>query len=391
MANYNVTSNLDFTESTIPATDRLVHRRNFRDSVYYSDPVAVTAPKVVINFEGAHINIRMGDAVRLQCGSMGVLVSIGCEDADNPMQHTVKVMPITLASKLSRSDQRHARHLLEQSAFSGLLLNRILVAIPADSDALQWDSSLYETYSVSEISHRVDFVWEYEDLSQNVFVLFLQRSSIDKSVEIINPLPFLHNYAQYYESSGSSDHSPVIMISLYVDGFRTWVSRSGNVTAVYMSLPQLSLDHLNKTTNVHLIALIPSGVDEDDVLRVVSEDINDMVLNGLQNVWIATGPNRDDGYSQKLRVLLAFIKGDTPQRASYTSTVGASGNRSCHACEADKENITDPNIVHFKRRTYVQFDRLRSEYLQSSNSKSSQTELRKRTGYSISEKSVCLR
>ena len=64
-----------------------------------------------------------------------------------------------------------------------------------------------------------------------------------------------------------------IYFHLYADGFRTWMSRSGHVVGIYMSLSQLPIDQLNYAENIKLVALVPAGIKTMDVFRVISEDI----------------------------------------------------------------------------------------------------------------------
>jgi hypothetical protein len=156
-----------------------------------------------------------------------------------------------------------------------------------------------------------------------------------------------------------------------------------------MSLPQLPLDCLNKEANIHLVSLIPSGVDEADVMEIISTDIKQMVRCGLNNAWIASGPQLADGYRSDIRVLLAFLKGDTPQRASYTCTVGASGWRPCHACESERSSITDSQTISFRRRSSKQFERIQEEYQKAKSSKDPH-DMRKATGYAITSRAVRL-
>jgi hypothetical protein len=86
---------------------------------------------------------------------------------------------------------------------------------------------------------------------------------------------------------------------------------------MHMALPQLSLVHLNRIILVHLVALILNGVDEVEILRIISIDINSMVRNGLQNIWIANGPNRTDGCRRDINMLLPSIKEETHKVGSY--------------------------------------------------------------------------
>jgi hypothetical protein len=384
LACYEVARHLDLSPSTLSPTDLHATRCDFRDSVYYSDPFSIIAPKLVLNLNDSHYDLKVGDAVQLRGGGMGVVVSIACQNESDPMQHTINLLPLIVASSLSQRDRQHARHLVQQSSFADLSLDLVLVAVPHDSQSLEWNASEYQYFPVTDIDAVIDYVWDPADLCPANYALLLQQSSVDDTVECINICPFLHSYSQRYVFPDNVDLSLLLMMSLYVDGFRTWVSRSGNVTAVYMSLSQMPLHHLNKAANVHLISLIPSGGDEAAVLRMVSRDIDEMARNGLQNVWIANGPNREDGSRKNIHVILAFVKGDTPQRASYTNTVGASGNRPCHSCAAGKDSIADPQEILTKRRSKVQFERIQAEYLKMTHQKHKQ-ELRQVSGYAIAK------
>jgi len=207
------------------------------------------------------------------------------------MLHTVALLPALVACDLTRSDQRCALRLIKQSFSSSLPLNRILISLPKNSQSLEWDLNQYDTYLASEVSQILDFVWEAGEVCHDQHcVLLLQRSSRNGMLEGINIFPFINSYNRFYAFPEIRNNTPLLMLSLYMDGFCTWVTRSGNVTAIYMSLAQLSLYQLNKAVNVHLISLILNGADEAVVLNLISTDINKMVRNDLQNVWIANGP-----------------------------------------------------------------------------------------------------
>ena len=94
---------------------------------------AVIAPKIVINLNDSIFDLKICDAVQLHDGQMGFIISIDCQDPENPMLHTVALLPALVAFDLTRSDQRCALRLIKQSSLSSLSLNRILIALPKDS------------------------------------------------------------------------------------------------------------------------------------------------------------------------------------------------------------------------------------------------------------------
>jgi len=162
------------------------------------------------------------------------------------------------------------------------------------------------------------------------------------NIELIDIRPFETNYRRWQPFD--INNTIPIYFHLYADGFRTWMSRSGHVVGIYMSLSQLPIDQLNYAENIKLVALVPVGIKTMDVFRVISEDISQMQRRPIP-LW-------NNGRKLLVQPVLAFLKGDTPQRAIFTSTCGPSGFHFCHGCNANTEKFCDRVVLAENREMF---------------------------------------
>jgi len=72
---------------------------------------------------------------------------------------------------------------------------------------------------------------------------------------------------------------------------------------------------------------------------------------GALDVWFADLSSIQKGRWVKIQPILSFLKGDTPQPASYTSTTGPSGKHFCHGCCANTENFFEKGVLLKQRRS----------------------------------------
>ena len=130
---------------------------------------------------------------------------------------------------------------------------------------------------------------------------------------------------------------------------------------------------------MHLVALVPAGVDVMDVLKHVSADIDELHANPIL-VWLAKRTDISPGRLVKVQPVLSFLKGDTPQRAYCTSTAGPTGKRFCHGCTATVLTSYDRLILAQQRRSLSQMRRVKS-MIEGCETANEITQLRKATGY----------
>ena len=180
---------------------------------------------------------------------------------------------------------------------------------------------------------------------------------------MVNTKPFHRNGRRWRPFQGENVEA-TLYFQLYVDGFRTWLPRSGNVVGVYMALSQLPLEKLNQTENMNLVSLIPAGVYVMKVLKVISDDIQKLQA-GVLDVWFADLSSIQKGRWVKIQPILSFLKGDTPQPASYTSTTGPSGKHFCHGCCANTENFFEKGVLLKQRRSAALSRRIQHLFRQS--------------------------
>jgi hypothetical protein len=58
-----------------------------------------------------------------------------------------------------------------------------------------------------------------------------------------------------------------------------------------------------------------------DIFQILTDDIEKMHQKPM-DVWLANTAERPMGRKVRIQPILAFLKGDTPQRAIFTSTSG---------------------------------------------------------------------
>ena len=219
---------------------------------------------------------------------------------------------------------------------------------------------------------------DVEDRAKNLPILCFQVSSTSGAIEAINLQPFEANYTRW-RPFDVDQADALLHFQINADGFRTWLSRAGNVTGTYLSLSQLPVEMLNKSENVNLVSLVPAGVDMMEVLRVVADDITRM-HSGPVKLWLADQTNGQFGRWVGVQPVFAFLKGDTPQRTIYTSTSGSTGYQLCHACNANPCTFFDAYALTQQRRTKTQWCRVKC-MIADCNSNQQINDLRKRFGF----------
>jgi hypothetical protein len=104
------------------------------------------------------------------------------------------------------------------------------------------------------------------------------------------------------------------------------------------------------------------------------------------DVWIANTKDRPTGRRAQIHPILAFLKGDTPQRAIYTSTCGPSGFRFCHGCNCSSVDFHDPGVLTGDRRSLSLMSRVK-EAMQGSR-KTELAVIRRNSGFTTEIVSV---
>jgi hypothetical protein len=353
LANQAVAASLCLGRSQIGVDDLEAQRRHFVDSVYYGDQARVRSPYICFD----HVDkAYVGEAVLHQTGKMYIIVDITNDDPKSPMSTTIRVMNAHLASKLSRALQTQV-HAVIQNMNLNETLQSIMVIEPLDSNGESWNPEQYRLISRDSIVGKIQFRWKADDTKMHQPLLLLQISSIEKKIEPINTKPFESNYKRWRPFDTGKIDAP-LFFQIYADGFSTWLSRSGSVVAIYLSLSQLPVENINQSENINLVALVPAGVDIMDVFRVISHDIASL-QSRPSRYWVAKPALNRVGQNLTLQPIFSFLKGDTPQRAIYTSTAGSSGRHFCHGCNATGESFLDPLVLTDERRSAAQWKRVR--------------------------------
>jgi hypothetical protein len=356
LANPQVARSLILNRSSIDPDDQNVSRREFVDSVVYANHGRVLSPCICFGlFEKAYV----GDAVADVHGNIYIIIDINNEDAESPETITVRGMQAFLASRLSKNFRSQVSEFCKDNLLD-MDLDMLLIVKPVDSAAAVWDPKLYKVIKRDQISKKIDFVWnsDLDDLLNSKPLICCQISSTSGAIEQINMQPFEANYKRWRPFDGVNADA-MVYFQIYVDGFRTWLSRSGNVTGIYMSLCQLPIEMLNRSENVNLVSLVPAGVDVMEVLRVVSDDISRLHSTPVK-LWLADPINGLNGRWIRIQPVFAFLKGDTPQRAVYTSTSGSTGSQLCHACNSSASTFIDAFKLTQQRRSMAQWRRVKS-------------------------------
>ena len=116
-----------------------------------------------------------------------------------------------------------------------------------------------------------------------------------------------------------------------------------------------------------------------DVLRIVSADVQALQSKPMLT-WLAQTSGLSSGRMVKIQPVLSFLKGDTPQRAFYTSTTGPAGKRFCHACTAGNHNFNDRIALVQNRRSLSQWHRVET-MMSACQTAIDMVKIRKATGY----------
>ena len=112
-----------------------------------------------------------------------------------------------------------------------------------------------------------------------------------------------------------------------------------------------------------------------------------MATNGVE-MYVSNPNSTQNGQPGNCRMYagIAALKGDAPQRAEFTNTVGHAGSCHCHTCSVSRETLSDQELVNASQilsnqRTTFQLRRMQKELKQCQRNQ--QTQLRKKTGYAI--------
>ena len=242
LANPIVARHLQIGPATLSIEDENAERRNFTDSAYYADYAQVLCPSIFFGIRKKKVYI--GEAVLDVKDRIYIIIDISNEDPINPCDVTIRAMRAFKGSDLPIKQQAVANSLIKNMG-SHLELGKVLVIAPMTANESIWKPTNYKCIHRSKLKGKFMFEWETDLDCQPIHpVPCLQISGPDRDIEPINKAPFLNNYRRWRPFD--MEHGDGILhFQLYVDGFRTWLSRSGNVTAIYLALSQLPVEELN--------------------------------------------------------------------------------------------------------------------------------------------------
>jgi hypothetical protein len=191
--------------------------------------------------------VRVGEIVKDFIGGLHLIVDIESEGEYSISRPAVRTMKAYYASKLPPPLQTQVRQILDRQGLH-IRMDMILAIEPINSTACVWDPKSYKLVPRDQLACKIGLQWSpATNASQTEPVLLFQFSSESGCIELVNVRPFEHNYKRWQPINQNSDAPLPLHFQLYADGFRTWLSRSGHVVAVYMSLSQLPIDVNRKT------------------------------------------------------------------------------------------------------------------------------------------------
>jgi hypothetical protein len=367
--------------------------RDFRSSPFYAKPQETFAPQLqILNRQGDLQTIHIGDFFETVSGCFGLVLKMGCECADDPMQYTCRYLKAVKYRSLSDRQKAQCSVFLKSHAIT--LAPARLIFLQPTTLSEDWNPEQYSLLNTTEIKNVLEVTLRPKPTQRSSKLACLMQIRSDTGDVIrLNKSFFRNNLKNLYSKHVFMKTGQWIWVTLYADGFRTWVSRSGSTVGLYMSIAQHSLESSRMTENILVIGLIPKGVPVLEVLRHVVSDLQILGTSGIR-LWRSRAfgsPTDSDpvGWSD-FRCGVAALKGDTPQRTEFTNTVGHAGSCICQICSTNNCSITDllnPTLSMIRRRNVAQYRRVQQEFERCA-SKSESSNLRKLTGYTHYPKGV---